>query len=285
MGQTKNNVSEMNVAIVGLGLMGGSLAIALKNKCNAIYGVDNNQSIVSYVLDNELVDKASTNIEEILPQADLIILATPIKTIIELLQNIHNLCKNGTIVFDLGSTKEVIVSAMNNLTPNIEAIGGHPICGKEKSSIYNANPEIYRGALFVTVPTKRTTFRSTKIFEEMLQIIGARIFWMDAVTHDKWIAATSHLPYILSILISSSIHDDEIALTGPGLKSMVRLAGSDIQMASDILLTNKDNIVKRMDDLIESFYDMRNIIATDDKDNLLERLDAGHSNYAKIIRE
>jgi prephenate dehydrogenase len=283
MGQTKNSIGEMNIAIVGLGLMGGSLAIALNNKCNSIYGVDNDKSIVSFALDNGLVDKASTNIEEILPQADLIILATPIKTIIELLQNVHNVCKDGAIVFDLGSTKEIIVSAMNSFPPSFEAIGGHPICGKEKSSIYNANPEIYSEALFVTVPTKRTTARSIKVIEEMIQIIGSKIYWLDAVTHDKWIAVTSHLPYILSVLISSSIRGDEIALTGPGLKSMVRLAGSDIQMASDILLTNRENIVERIDDLLESLFEMRKIIAADERVNLLKRLNEGHNNYKKII--
>ena len=125
-------LQDSRIAIVGLGLMGGSLALALEGKCAALYGIDSNPATLELALAQKIVDQADSDPAKLLPQTELIILATPIQGILELLHKLPSLVKNPCIIFDLGSTKTDILQAMSMLPENFDPICGHPICGKEK---------------------------------------------------------------------------------------------------------------------------------------------------------
>src|SRR5512132_1213775 len=126
------NLASSKIAIVGLGLMGGSLALGLRGKCAAIYGIDTDRATVELALAQQIVDYADCDPAKLLPKADLIILSAPVPAILTLLEQLPSYTQNSCIVMDLGSTKKRIVEAMSGLPERFDPIGGHPICGKEK---------------------------------------------------------------------------------------------------------------------------------------------------------
>ena len=240
---------DLNIAIIGLGLMGGSLALALHGKCNRVVGIDPDRDTVSYALDREIVSAAYHQPKGVLDETDLVILAAPVRSIINHIEALPALHSGFPIVIDLGSTKRQIVDAFDHLPERFGAVGGHPICGKETSSIRSSDPQLYLDAIFVLTASKRTNQRATRTVERLVEVIGARPLWIDADLHDRWIASTSHLPYLLSIGLSLALQDEALSLSGPGIQSATRLARSSVDMMLDILDTNQDYI---LDQLLET---------------------------------
>src|SRR6185436_4955457 len=185
-------LQNSKIAIIGLGLMGGSLALALKGKCAALYGIDSDHATLELALHKKIVDFADAELATFPPQADLIILATPVPSIIGLIQKLPALTNRPCIVLDLGSTKSKIMSAMDALPTHFDVIGGHPICGKERLGIENADALLYQNAPFVITPLERTTLRARTVVQHMISVIGARLIEMNAEDHDRALAFTSH---------------------------------------------------------------------------------------------
>ena len=140
--------------------MGGSLALALKGKCAAIYGIGPHQATLEMACRQNIVDRADSDPAKLLPDADLVILAAPVPAILTLLEQLPTFTSNRCIVMDLGSSKQLIVEAMSRLPERFDPIGGHPICGKEKLSLANAERTLYYAAPFLLTPLERTTPRA-----------------------------------------------------------------------------------------------------------------------------
>jgi prephenate dehydrogenase len=138
MPQPDFNLAESKIAIIGLGLMGGSLALGLRGKCAILYGVDPHPATLELALSQHIVDYADSDPAKLLPKVDLVILAAPVPAILTLLEQLPSFTSNSCIVMDLGSAKKQIVDAMAKLPERFDPIGGHPICGKEKLSLANA---------------------------------------------------------------------------------------------------------------------------------------------------
>src|SRR5262245_31038212 len=154
-------LEDSRIAILGLGLMGGSLALALKGKCAVLYGIDSDPATVELALTKKVVDEADVDPAKLLPQADLIILAIPVQGIITFIQKLPSLRQTPCIVLDVGSTKHDVLDEMSGLPENFDPVGGHPICGKEKPGLENAEAMLYRAAPFVVTALERTTARAT----------------------------------------------------------------------------------------------------------------------------
>lgn len=236
-------LEDSRIAIVGLGLMGGSLALALKGQCAALYGVDANPATIELALAKGTVDQADTNPADLLKQADLVILAIPVPEIISFLQNLPFFLRTPCIVFDLGSTKREIVEAMSALPDNFDPIGGHPICGKEKLGLENADPNLYREAPFVVSTLKRTTARAKTAAQQMILSIRANLIEMTAEEHDRILASTSHLPFLLSSALALATPLECVPFVGPGFRSTSRLAGTPPHMTIGMLQTNRENVL------------------------------------------
>ncbi len=241
-------LSTARVAILGLGLMGGSLAIALRGHCSAILGSDPASDTLLQALGRGIVDQASTDPSQILPQADLVVLAAPVLEICKLLGNLERLHQGSAVVLDLGSTKRQIVAAMETLPERFDPIGGHPICGKERPSLDNADPLIFREAVFVLTPLERTSERARTLAQELVLALGSHPLWLQAEEHDRLIAFTSHLPYLLANVLALSTSLECSALIGPGFRSTSRLAASFSPMMLDVLQTNRRNILEALGD-------------------------------------
>lgn len=248
----KARLAETRIAILGLGLMGGSLALALRgapgpgvshlpasSKCALLIGIEKNPETLALARQRGLADLLSSDPAELLPQADFIILATPVRAILSLLEALPSLHPGPAVVLDLGSTKSEITAAMRRLPARFDPIGGHPMCGKERSSLELADALLYQDAPFALAPLPQTTSPAKALVEELVREIGARPFWVEAETHDRWVAATSHLPYLLANTLAAVTPAEAAPLAGPGYRSTSRLAVSPVDLMVDVLATNR----------------------------------------------
>ena len=235
-------LSQTTVAIFGLGLMGGSLALGLRGKCAQIIGVDPDPETCHLALVNRVTDLAAPTPAG-LEQAGLVVLAAPVRGILTLIEQLPRLHPGSPVVLDLGSTKVEICAALDQLPARFDPMGGHPMCGKETSGLANADPAIFQGATFALTPLARTGEPARTLAGELAAALGARPLWLDAVTHDEWVAATSHLPYLLAAALALATPEEAAPLVGSGFRSTARLAGSNPSMMLDVLTTNREHVL------------------------------------------
>src|SRR5690554_5555832 len=192
---TTGGFRSRHLAIVGLGLMGGSLALALREVADYITGVDTNPETRDYALANKIVDRATDDLRAGVSEADVVILAAPVRVINEMLrQRIGSYMRSNTFLIDIGSTKQDICRVMADLPIGIHAVGGHPMTGKECSGIEASDADLYKGRPFVLCPTRRTTPAGRLRALGLVEALGAVPIEMDAQRHDRVVAAISHLP-------------------------------------------------------------------------------------------
>lgn len=234
-----------HLTIVGLGLMGGSLALALRGHADKISGVDLSESARRYALDQGIVDVVADDLYEGVHHADVVVLAAPVRVIIEMLQmRLGAYLRSNTLVIDIGSAKQDIVDAMAQLPIGVNAIGGHPMTGKEDNGIQGADPRLYQNRPFVLCPSRRTTPAARLRALALVETLGALPIEMEAERHDQIVAGISHLPYLLSAALVATVanqaeHDAAYwELAAGGFRDTSRLAASDVTMMGDILSTN-----------------------------------------------
>jgi prephenate dehydrogenase len=242
------SLAHCRVALVGLGLMGGSLALALRGRCAEIVGVDTQPETLAFALKHSIIDRAA-DFDSALA-CDLLILAAPVRAILSQLDYLTRTTFSlppSSFILDLGSTKSQIVAAMEKLPARFDPVGGHPMCGKEVSGIENAEAELFRDKTFVLTPLARTSPRAQKLAHELIEVIGARPFSLSAERHDMLAAAASHLPYLAATALmraAQTLDDDQFwTLAASGFRDTSRLAASDVTMMTDILLTNRAAIL------------------------------------------
>jgi prephenate dehydrogenase len=259
------DLDDFTIAIAGLGLMGGSLALALKKNGVGLrlLGMDPNPLAVSRALEMGAIDAPAQSFSGV----DLIVLAMPVRGIIQWLNTTGRTLPANCLVIDLGSTKQEIVAAMAQLAAL--CIGGHPMCGKETSGIGEADAELFRGAKFVLSPTARTSGAAMHVTQALIERIGAQALVMDAADHDRAVAAVSHMPYLLSAALVNCVddlHDEHTgALAASGFRSMTRLAASDLSMIGDIIATNRSSIVDLLDRYDSELRELRTAIVENDE--------------------
>lgn len=277
-------LQDSRIAIVGLGLMGGSLALALKGKCAALYGIDSDHATLELALAKGIVDQIDSDPVKLIPQADLVILATPVPAIIEFIQKLPSFSEKASIVFDLGSTKQDILQAMSALPENFDPIGGHPICGKEKLGLVNAVASLYQDAPFVVSSLDRTTPRAKSAVREIVSAIGANRIEMTAEDHDRILAATSHLPFVIASALAHSTPCDYAPLVGPGFRSTSRLAGTPSHMMMGILRSNRDNILKAVQSFRSSLEELEDALQDENFAELENILNQSRLSYQSLTK-
>ena len=276
----ESEFSELTVCIVGMGLMGGSMALALQGKVKRLIGVDNQPDVCRQVVERGIVDEADTNLQSGVGQARLVILAAPVRAIVEMLGTLDGWLADGATVIDTGSVKRPIVEAMNALPSRVRAIGGHPLCGKETSGIDAAEAHLYRGRTFALCDTERTDDEALGIAEMLCKSIGAQSYNIDAELHDSILARVSHVPAMLSAaLVGSVMRDGKVEvmageMAASGFRDASRLAASDASMMTDILLTNADAIGETIAAVRAELDALLEIVQDGDANMLTARLKA-----------
>jgi prephenate dehydrogenase len=276
-------LKDAKIAIVGLGLMGGSLALALKGKCAALYGIARDPATRELALRQNIVDEAEGDPAKLLPLADIVILATPVQVVIEYLEQLPSLTPNPCIVIDLGSTKRAIVEKMAALPERFDPIGGHPICGKEKLSLENAERTLYYSAPFILTPLPRTTARARSAAEQIIAAIGAKGSFLDPLEHDRILASTSHLPFLLSSVLALVTPPDVVAYVGPGFRSASRLAGTPASMMLGIVQTNRENLLASLSAVQDEIAVLIDALSENDTETLRSTLDSAREKYQELI--
>jgi prephenate dehydrogenase len=275
-----NQLAEGRVAVVGLGLMGGSLAGALRGRCRAVVGVARRTETIEAALARGLVDQGTTGLASGVGQADIVVLATPVRVILRLLDDIAPLLPNGCLLMDLGSTKAQIVARMAALPAHVQLLGGHPMCGREVSGIAAADPTLYRGHTFVLTPLPRTSEAALALGRALVKAAGAHPLVLDPGRHDQLVATASHLPYLLACALVGAA--ETTASTDPmvwnvaasGFRDTSRLAASDVTMMLDILLTNREAVVEALGTCEGQLRHLARLVDSGDEEGLRAALTA-----------
>jgi prephenate dehydrogenase len=144
---------------------------------------------------------------------------------------------------DIGSTKGEVVEALQKLPRRFDPIGGHPMCGKERLSLRNADASLFQGAAFAFTPLPRTSLQAREIAEQLALEVGSHLLWLDPATHDQWTAATSHLPYLIASALALATPAEAAPLVGSGFRSTTRVAAQEPKMFLDIVRTNQANLI------------------------------------------
>ncbi len=256
----------MRMTIIGLGLIGGSLGLALKkNKLEGleVIGHDKDHEVAGKAQRRGAVDRAEWNLPRAVEKANIVVVATPVQAIGEVLGQIAPHLEPGVVVTDTGSTKaQVMAWARERLPDTVSFVGGHPMAGKETPGIEAADAGLFTGCTYCLVPDQRATEEAVKAIVAMVQIIGAKHLFVDAQEHDGLVAAVSHLPLVVSAALvtataSSPAWRELARLAASGYRDVTRLASGDPVMGRDICLTNRDNLLRWLDTYVEQLRHYR----------------------------
>jgi prephenate dehydrogenase len=279
MPQPDFNLAESKIAILGLGLMGGSLALGLRGKCAALYGIDPHLPTLELALSQHIVDYADSDPAKLLPEVDLVILSAPVPAILTLLEQLPTFTPNSCIVMDMGSTKRLVVEAMSKLPERFDPIGGHPICGKEKLSLANAERTLYYAAPFLLTTLGRTSSRAISAANQIIEALGAKGKTLDAVEHDRILASTSHLPFLISSALALTTPEDVTSFVGPGFKSTSRLAGTSSSMMLGVLQSNRENVLNALHGMQSQLEEIEAALSSEDFAKLESLLNDAQAKY------
>jgi prephenate dehydrogenase len=257
--------------------------MALRGKCAKIFGVDHDPEAIAFAEKYGIVDQATTNPKKILSESNVIILAAPVGAILQFIDDLPVLHSGEAIILDLGSTKREIVAAFKKLPSRFDPIGGHPMCGKEKLTISNADPKLFQDAPFAFTPLERTTKNAREFAAQLAESIGAHPLWIDAATHDAWTAASSHIPYLISLSLALSTPSETKSLVGSGFKSTIRLAGTPGSIMLDIFRTNRDEILIACSRFSEQLKEITQFIENMDFESMAEIMEQGRTNREMLI--
>ena len=285
------------ITVIGLGLIGGSLAMALKALEDEflITGFDIENEAMNIAKYRDIIDNIALNIKDAVIDADLIIIATPISKTVEVVKTIKDRLKKGAIVTDVGSAKERTVKMVNAiLPPDIFFIGGHPMAGSENEGVLSAKPELFRNAFYVLTPTNDTATDNLLTLHNLFTRIGAKVISISPKEHDENVALISHLPHVLSTNLVELIDDRQkelknlFRLCAGGFRDMTRIAASNTKMWLDISLENKKEIIKSLDLYIGYLNNFKEGLIEDDSEYIkkhYQRARKARTNLPKYVEK
>lgn len=268
------------ITVIGLGLIGGSLAWALRGsgRVGEVFGVDLDEMAIDYGIKNGIIDSGSKGLEEGIKGSEVIVIATYVGTIPEIARAAIPLAPKGAIITDVGSVKWNIVKEIEGvIPPHLHFVGGHPIAGTERSGVWVADSGLFRGKRCILTPTQKTDPEALRRVSELWETVGARVFSMDARTHDRVFGFVSHLPHVVAYALVNSVADQRepdnmLDFAGGGLRDYTRIGASSPDMWSEIFLTNKENVLEAIRGFKKALGRIEGLIERDDISGLKEEL-------------
>ena len=265
------------VAIIGLGLIGGSIGLALRNAKSArqITGYDLGKGVTDRARRIGAIDQPYDALADAVRGAELIILATPVGAMHSLLQNIATVASPGSIVTDVASTKMQVINWAEEYLPTaVSFVGGHPMAGREVSGVDAASATLFKNRIYCLTPTKRTSPAAIDKVSKFVEILGARARFLEPAEHDGQVAGISHLPFVASVVLMNTVAEgaawsDAAILAASGFRDMTRLAAGSPEVYRDICLTNSEFLTRCLDEYIKELSAFRDQIATHDS-NLIQ---------------
>lgn len=270
--------SECNITVVGLGLIGGSYAKAIRKKVKPknLWAVDIDKKVLDYAEKEGIIDKGYEKADIPLKQSDIVIICIYPNLTINFIKENHCYFKSGAIITDTAGIKEKIVKEINSfLRKDLEFIGGHPMAGKESNGFKYASDEIFQGANYIVTPSNYNSKENIEKIKNMILKIGCKkIIQITPEEHDKVIAFTSHIPHILaSILINNPILDNNEFCVGGSFMDATRVAKINSKLWSELLTDNCNNIVEQINQFEEDMEKIKRCILEKDKEQLQKIFD------------
>ncbi len=282
------------VAIVGVGLIGGSLGMILRQKALAdhIVGIGRRIENLKTAVELGAIDRYVADPREGVRGADLVILATPVDTYERHLKEWAHCLAPGAIVSDVGSVKGTLVERSEAAMPaGVYFVGAHPIAGKEKTGVAAGSDQLFKGARCILTPTKRTNQQALERIKQLWEETGSVLLTMDPHVHDQILGAVSHLPHVAAFALMNALADlrdhqipslDLAGHSGGGLRDTTRIAASSSEMWRDIFLWNRDNILSFIDRYERALEELKRLIKAGDAAGIEKALERAKGEREKL---
>jgi prephenate dehydrogenase len=282
------------VAIIGVGLIGGSLGMILRRKAMAdhVVGIGRRVENLKTAVELGAIDRYVADPKEGVQGADLVILATPVDTYDRHLKEWAHCLTPGAIVSDVGSVKGMLVEQSEAAMPaGVHFVGAHPIAGKEKTGVAAGSDQLFKSARCILTPTKRTDPQALERIKQLWEETGSIVLTMDPHLHDQILGAVSHLPHIAAFALMNALADlrdhrlptlDLAGHSGGGLRDTTRIAASSPEMWRDIFLWNRDNLVSYIDQYQRALEDLKRLIKAGDAAGIEKALERAKGEREKL---
>ena len=271
--QFRTQSAFRNITIIGVGVIGGSLGLAIKKHFPSVHIVGfDKPGVLRKALKRGAIDEAAKALRPALSDADLVFLATPVSVIQKVLPRLAAHTSSHTLITDVGSVKRSIMRAASRLFPEGNFIGGHPMAGVELSGVEAAHPLLFENAVYVLSPMKTTTQKRLEQFADFLRDLGARVVILDPKTHDEVASVVSHLPQLTAVALTNVAGKEHtsgrrhLRLAAGGFRDLTRIASSRPEMWTDILEFNRDEIDRSISLLIRELGRYRSFLRKRTKD-------------------
>ena len=287
-----NNTFE-KVCILGLGLIGGSIGLAIKrsNISNQITGYARSNSTLERAIELGLVDSVKNNLQDAVNNSDLVILATPLSTFRELVEEMSPFLKKGCIITDTGSAKLTVIEDLKDILPNgVEFVPGHPIAGTEESGPDAGFAELFDNRWCILTPTEDNSSNAVDLVKGFWESIGSKVEIMDPMHHDKVLAITSHIPHLIAFNIVGTANNlanvtekEVVKYSAGGFRDFTRIAASDPKMWSDIFTYNSDAVLEMLDLFSNDLAKLKAAVIKKDSDLLFSNFEKTREVRKNII--
>jgi prephenate dehydrogenase len=265
------------LTIIGVGLIGGSLALALKEKgvVGKVIGAGRSEDNLKLAQSLGIVDAWTTSLTGAVKDADVVVVAVPMGACKSVFEIIAPALKNGAIVTDAGSTKQHALDAAKVLPETVSFVAAHPLAGTEKSGADAAFVSLYQDQLCIITPEQGSDSQALVAISDMWQQAGAKVITMQADEHDALLAAVSHLPHLAAFALVNAVNKqktddfDPLSFAAGGFKDFTRIASSSPEMWRDIALANHEALETQVDKLVDELQSIKIALQTQDKDKLI----------------
>ena len=287
------NSTFKKVCIIGLGLIGGSIGLAMKRSkiSNQIIGFARSNSTLKRAIELGLVDKVKDNLEDAVNDCDLIILATPLSTFKKLVEEMSPFLKKDCIITDTGSAKLSVIEDLRGILPNnVEFIPGHPIAGTEESGPDAGFAELFDNRWCILTPTEENSSNAIGRIKEFWESIGSKVEIMDPLHHDKVLAITSHIPHLIAFNIVGTANNlanvtekEVVKYSAGGFRDFTRIAASDPKMWSDIFTYNSEAVLEMLELFSDDLAKLKAAVIKKDSDLLFSNFEKTREVRKNII--
>ncbi len=281
------------MTVIGVGLLGASLAKACKERglVEEISGYGRNRENLEKAKDLKIIDHCPADLGAAVSGADLIVLCTPVSTLVPLMQNLASEVRPGTLITDVGSVKEPIVKGIDKLVPKgVFFVGSHPIAGGEDSGLEASTADLYQDAKCIVTPTDATDKKAVEKISALWQAVGMKVVSLSAEEHDFIFGAVSHLPHIVAYALMNTLGAlrtpngcEVTAYSGAGLRDITRIASSDPVMWRDICLSNRNHSLDLIDRFQNKLEEIRSTIERGDGQELKKEFIAANKYRLNVI--
>lgn len=279
---TQNSHLFKTIGVIGVGLLGGSIAAAARQRqlAETILGAGRNPSRMRAAQQSGLLDRGSTNIAETAAQSDLVIVCTPVNHIVQFIRVVAEHSRPGTVITDVGSTKQKICSELyGSLPEGVSFVASHPLAGSEKAGFEFADPDLFADRPCVVTPDDATPTEAVERVKGFWEGLGMHVLETTPEKHDRILAETSHLPHVVSSALAMTLSEENRPFTSTGFRDTTRIAGGDPALWIEILLSNSDAIIESIDKYTQSLSQLREAIANHDEKRLRQLLEDGKKNH------